>query len=158
MKKLISALAFTLIAGTFAASALAQTSTVEFKILAPTDNQTLYGNKVPILFSVENFTLIDAQKAQAGQGHILINLDDESKSADSATKVIADTFTFSDVSYGEHTLWAQLVGSDNKPLIPAQEQTVKFTTAELPSSTPPEATTFDKKTTTGWELASIARP
>lgn len=147
MKKLISTFALLAVASLFSASALAQSPSVNFKILAPTDNQTLYGNKIPILFSVENFTLIDAQKPLAGQGYILVWLDDETRTADSATKLTADTFTFSDVSYGNHNLNAELVTSDNKALNPPQKIDINFKTAELPSSTPPEATTFDKKTT-----------
>jgi len=150
MKKFIATFVVTLVTAlSLTTTALAQTQTPKFQIITPTGDQTLYGNKVPILFSVENFTIIDEQgtKAKSDQGHILLWLDDESKSPDSATKVTSDAFTFSDVSFGDHTLYAQLVSSDNKPLNPPLDSTVKFKTAELPSSTPPAATTFDKKTT-----------
>lgn len=149
MKKIIATFVVTLaIALSLTTTALAQAQTTKFQIITPTNDQTLYGNKVPILFSLENFTIIDEQgaKAKAGQGHILLWLDDESKSPDSATKVTSDAFTFSDVTFGDHTLNAQLVTSDNKPLNPPLDATVKFKTAELPASNPPEATTFDKKT------------
>lgn len=149
MNKLITAFVVTLvIALSLTTSVLAQAQTPKFQIITPTDDQTIYGNKIPILFSVENFTIIDEQntKAKAGQGHILLWLDDESKSIDTVTKVTSDAFTFSDVTFGDHTLYAQLVTSDNKPLNPSLDTTVKFKTAELPSSTPPTATTFDKQT------------
>ena len=149
MKKLITIFVVTLvIALSLTTTVLAQAQSTKFQIITPTADQTIYGNRIPILFSLENFTIIDEQstKAKDGQGHILLWLDDESKSPDSATKVTSDAFTFSDVTFGDHTLYAQLVTSDNKPLNPPLNATVKFKTAELPSSNPPAATSFDKNT------------
>lgn len=120
------------------------------EIAAPTANQTMYGAKVPILFTVTNFVLTeDAQgaKPQAGQGHILLWLDDQNPTTESATKVTTDTFTYSDVAYGNHTLVAELVTPDNKSLTPPQKVTVNFISAALPSTEEPKITSsFDKNT------------
>jgi hypothetical protein len=125
-------------------------STPTLEIAAPIANQTMYGAKVPILFNVTNFELIeDSQgtKPKIGQGHILLWLDDQNPTIDSATKVAADTFTYSDVTYGNHTLVAELVTSDNKSLTPPQKITVNFVSAAIPSTEEPKITSsFDKNT------------
>ncbi len=140
---------FLLIAVTITKSISAQ-STPTLAIAAPTASQPAYGSKVPILFTVTNFELTeDAQgaKPKAGQGHILLWLDDQNPTVDSATKVTTDTFTYSDVTYGNHTLTAELVTSDNKSLNPPQKVTVNFVSAAIPQTEEPKITSsFDKNT------------
>ena len=130
----------------------AQTNNPKFEIITPGDGQIIYGNKVPVLFSVENFQLVDyAQnpKPTAGQGHIHIWLDDSNATAQSATKVTQDTHTFPDVSYGNHTLRAELVTNDHKSLVPPQIITVNFKSEQIPSAAQESQTSgFDKKTAT----------
>jgi len=130
----------------------AQTNNPKFEIITPGDGQIIYGNKVPVLFSVENFQLVDyAQnpKPTAGQGHIHIWLDDSNATAQSATKVTQDTHTFSDVSYGDHILRTELVTNDHKSLVPPQVITVNFKSAQIPAAAQESQTSgFDKKTAT----------
>jgi len=119
------------------------------EIITPSEDQTIYGNKVPILFNVENFEIVDYQQnttPAAGKGHIHLWLDDEDPTPVSANKVIEDTFTFSDVLYGSHTLMAELVGNTHQSLTPSQKMTINFTNAEISSSETAATSGFDKKT------------
>ena len=129
-----------------------QASTPKFEIITPSESQTIYGNKLPVLFSVENFQLVDyAQnpKPAAGQGHIHIWLDDQTPTAQSAVKISQDTYTFSDVANGNHTLRAELVSNDHKSLTPPQAVNVAFTIQSVPAPQDTSATSgFDKKTAT----------
>ncbi len=128
----------------------AQTSgNPKLEIITPSEGQTIYGSKIPVLFSVENFQLVDYQKnpnPQAGQGHIHLWLDEASPSKENATKVSEDNFTYSDVPYGNHTLIAELATNNHNSLTPPLKVTVNFTSS--PISTPEAAASsgFDKKT------------
>jgi len=132
--------------------AYAQTGTIpKLEIITPADNQTIYGTKIPILFSVENFEIVDFNTnatLKTGQGHIHIWLDEKSPTPENATKVIEDNFTYSDVPFGNHALVAELVTNNHNSLTPPQIVTVNFTSAQI--STPEAAATsgFDKKTAT----------
>jgi hypothetical protein len=144
----IFALSLFLIASTTKPANAQNVPTLE--VAAPTANQTMYSAKVPILFNVTNFELTEetqGAKPLAGQGHILLWLDDQNPTIDSATKVATDTFTYSDVAYGNHTLVAELVTTDNKSLIPPQKTTVNFISAAVPSTEEPKiSSSFDKNT------------
>lgn len=150
MKKLT--IAFVLFFTVGLTTATAQTSAPAapvFEILTPKEGQTLYGSKVPILFNVENFELVDkeATVATAGEGHILVWLDQENPTAENATRVVENTFIFSDVAYAGHSLKAELVTSDNKSLNPPLTKTVNFKTEILPSEEQATISSgFDKQT------------
>lgn len=119
------------------------------KILTPQEDQTIYGDKVPILFDVQGFTLTEIQTNPvpvAGQGHIHLWLDDQNPTAESATKVAKDEFTFSDVAYGEHTLKAELVGNNHKSLTPPQVLTIKFRNEAITAPPSVSSNAFDKNT------------
>lgn len=131
------------------AQAPAATTSPTFEIITPSEGQTLYGNKVPILFNVENFEIVDYsvnKTPTAGQGHIHVWLDDAKPTAETAAKIIEDTYTFSDIPYGKHTLTAELVNNNHQPLNPPQKVTVTFNNEQI--ATPEAAATsgFDKKT------------
>jgi len=150
MKSISYLLPLTLVTALFAPAAVfAQAAAPQLQIVTPSDSQTIYGNRVPILFSVQNFNIVEKPSATSSksEGYILIWLDDKNPTAQNATKVTADTFTYSDVSYGDHTLKAQLVTTDNKPLNPSQEVTVNFKNAPITSPTPAATEGFDKNTT-----------
>jgi len=141
--------------GAFAFSALlatsvfAQSSTPLLKVITPTEGQTLYENRVPILFSIENFQLTDYQTNQlprVGQGHIHLWLDEASPTRESAVKLIKDDFTFSDVSYGDHNLRAELVNNDHSSLNPPVVVSVNFKNEPVGSPSPVSASSFDKNT------------
>jgi len=129
---------------------LAQSTTaVTLDVLTPSDGQTIYGNKVPILFNIENFEIVDYElnsTPTAGQGHIHVWLDDEEPSPVSATKVVEDTFTFSDVPFGEHTLMTELVGNTHKSLVPPQKITNNFSNTAITTPEAAAASGFDKNT------------
>lgn len=147
LTKLASIFTVFLLTTTTVASQTITSPTLE--ILTPSEDQTIYGQKVPILFNVENFEIVDFNQNTTpalDQGHIHVWLDDEELTPVSATKVVEDTFTFSDVPFGEHTLMAELVGNTHESLTPPQKMTINFTNA--PISTPEAATAsgFDKNT------------
>ena len=90
-------------------------------VITPSENQTIYGDKVPILLSAENFEIVDYQQNSTnarGQGHVHLWLDDANPTRDSAAKVTDDNFPYSDVSYGSHTLKAELVNNNHTSLTP----------------------------------------
>ena len=151
MKRISYILPLALTAPLFTATAvLAQVSGPQLQIVTPSEGQTIYGNRVPILFSVQNFTIVEkptTATAANNQGYILIWLDDKNAAPETATKVTADSFTYSDVAYGDHTLKAELVTANNKPLSPPQEVTVNFKNAAISSPTPAATEGFDKNTT-----------
>ena len=132
-----------------ATTVFAQVAAPQLQIVTPSDGQTIYGTRLPILFAVQNFNIVEKpSSAQTkNEGYILIWLDDKNPTPQTATKVTADTFTYSDVAYGDHTLKAQLVTTDNKPLSPTQEVTVNFKNAPITSPTPAATEGFDKNTT-----------
>ena len=119
-------------------------------IITPSEDQTIYGNKIPILLSTENFELTDYQTnkiAVAGQGHIHLWLDDASFSMESAVKLIEDNFIYSDVPFGNHILRAELVTNDHTSLNPPIAVTVNFKSSEVSTPSPAAVTSgFDKNT------------
>ncbi len=150
MKRISYLLPLSLTAALLAPSAVfAQVAAPQLQIITPSDGQTIYGNRVPILFAVQNFNIVEKASANPSgtEGYILIWLDDKNPTADTATKVMADSFTYSDVAYGDHTLKAELVTPDNKPLSPDQTVTVNFKNAPITSPTPAATEGFDKNTT-----------
>lgn len=130
----------------------AQTPTgPKLEIITPGNGQTIYGSKIPVLMSFENFEIVDYSAnttPKAGQGHVYLWLDETNPTAESATKVIEDNFTYSDVPFGNHTLVAELVGNNHATLTPPQKVTINFTSAQLSSPQTPEVSGFDKKTAT----------
>ena len=132
-------------------SALAQSPNTApaLKIITPADSQTIYGGKIPILFAVEKFQLVDYQKNTslvAGQGHIHVWLDDQNPTKESARKITADSTTYTDVPYGDHVLRAELVNNNHTSLTPAVVSTVKFKSAPAASPSPAVSSGFDKNT------------
>ena len=119
------------------------------KIVTPSEAQTIYGTKVPVLLAVENFQLVESAQYPtnaSGQGHVNLWLDDPSPTQDSATKVAANEFIYSDVGSGDHTLIAELVNNNNAPQTPAVKATINFKTSPVASPSPIAASGFDKKT------------
>ncbi len=132
-----------------ASTVLAQVGAPKLSIITPSESQTLYGQKVPILVAVENLTLVDYQvnKTRAvGQGHIHLWLDEENPTRESAVKLTKDDFTYSDVPYGEHTLRAELVNNDHTSLTPPVVTTVNFRTEPAATPSPIATSGFDKNT------------
>lgn len=150
MKLLSRFLIFALLFFLTVAEVKAQAASPVFQVLTPKEGQILYGNKIPILFKVENIQLVNKdikEKVTAGEGHILLWLDDENPTAETAAKVTEDSFIYSDVANGSHTLKAQLTTTDNKSLTPPQAITINFNTEAIPSQQQAEiSNSFDKTT------------
>ncbi len=146
-RAIIGSAAFLLIAST---ATLAQVNiNPSLKAITPSEGQTIYGQKVPVLMAVENFTIVDYQiekSAVPGKGHIHLWLDDPNPTRESAVKLTTDEFTFSDVPYGEHTLRAELVGSTHQSLNPPVTTIIKFKSAAISSPSPVTTSGFDKRT------------
>ena len=118
-------------------------------VITPSEGQTIYGNKVPILLSVENFEIVDYGQNPtnvAGVGHAHLWLDDQNPTRDSAAKVTDDNFTYSDVAFGSHTLKAELVNNNHTSLIPPVVTTINFKTAPTVTPSPAATSGFDKNT------------
>ena len=119
-------------------------------IITPSQDQTIYGNKIPILLSTENFELTDYQTNKLpviGKGHIHLWLDDASFSMESAVKLIEDNFIYSDVPFEDHILRAELVNNDHSSLNPPIAVTVNFKSSEVSTPSPAAVTSgFDKNT------------
>jgi len=149
MKKFLSAL-FVLSALTLVTTTtLAQSTSPKLTTITPSEGQTIYGNKVPVLFSVENFNIVDYQtnpNPTAQDGHIHLWLDDVNPTAQSAVKVTSDNFTYSDVAYDNHVLRAELVTSDHKSSVPPQVVTVNFKNDPIATPSPTTTSGFDKNT------------
>lgn len=150
IKKVIAVFALFFFASTGTALAQSnQNTTPQLKIITPSDGQTIYGDKIPVLFGVDNFQITDFQKnptSAAGQGHIHLWLDDTSQTAETAVKVTDDNYTYSNVAYGDHTLHAELVNNDHTPLNPPQAATVQFKSASVGTPNPAIQSSFDKNT------------
>ena len=144
---LVSATALAIIS---ASTIQAQTSTTTLKIVTPSEGQTIYGNRIPILISVENFEVVDYLKypqAASGQGHIHVWLDEINPAAQTARQVASDTTTYTDVPYGSHTLVAELVNNNHTSLTPPVKTTVNFKSAPASSPAPAAPVSgFDKNT------------
>lgn len=150
MQKLIRILAgSTAFAIISTAPALAQAPAPSLTIVSPQEGQTIYGDRVPILFAVENFQIVDPTNYPAnaaGQGHVHVWLDDQNPTRESAKKVFEDSTIYSDVPPGDHTLKAELINNNHSPLTPTQVITVNFKTAPVGSPAPAPTPTFDKNT------------
>lgn len=117
--------------------------------ITPSEGQIIYGNKVPVLVATENFEIVDYNQnrlKEAGKGHVHLWLDEQNLTVETSVQLTTDIFTYNDVSYGEHTLIAELVASDHAPLIPPVKKTIKFQNQPVSSPNPAQATGFDKKT------------
>lgn len=132
-----------------ASNTLAQTNTPSLKVVTPSEGQTVYSQRIPVLLATENFQLVDYQQYKTtarGQGHIHLWLDESSPTADSAKQISTESFTYSDVPYGEHTLRAELVSSNHTSLNPPVTTTVKFKSAPITTPSPAPVSGFDKNT------------
>lgn len=119
-------------------------------VVTPSQDQTIYGDRIPILLSVENFQIVDYQtnpKPISGQGHIHLWLDEQNPTRESAVKLTSDSFTYTDVNSGQHSLRAELVANNHLSLTPPQVVTVNFANTPLTSPSPAAASGgFDKNT------------
>jgi hypothetical protein len=83
--------------------------------MLPVDGQSVETGNVTVSAMAFNIDLADkiGEENVDGEGHLLYFLDEDAPLATANT-----TFTFSDVSVGEHTFSVELVNNDNTPLDP----------------------------------------
>lgn len=134
-----------------ASTILAQTpaSNPQLTVVTPSQDQTIYGDRIPILLSVENLQIVDYQtnpKPISGQGHIHLWLDEANPTRESAVKLTSDSFTYTDVNFGQHSLRAELVANNHTSLTPPQVITVNLRNVPLTSPSPAATSGFDKNT------------
>ncbi|GEM_PF-1958033 len=151
MKKIFYTLvSFLTLCSLITSAARAQTvSQPTISAITPSGGQTIYGNKIPVLIAFENFTLVDYQVntiSKNGEGHIHLWLDEQNPTGENAVKLTEETFTYNDVPYGDHTLIAELVNNNHKPLIPPQKVTVQFKNSPVVSPSPTVKSGIDKNT------------
>lgn len=115
--------------GVFVSRALGITSTVS--IASPTANETVSGTTVNTKFLVKGTKLVDPgtnMRNVYGQGHLHLWLDQDNPTKLSAIKIATDTYTFSNVDYGDHKLLVELVNNDHSSFNPKVTATVSFKT------------------------------
>lgn len=129
--------------------AQAPASNPQLKVVTPSQDQTIYGDRIPILLSPENFQIVDYQKnplPQKDQGHIHLWLDEQNPTRESAIKLTTDSFTYTDVNFGTHSLRAELVANNHTSLAPPVVVTVNFRSIPITPPLPAAASGFDKNT------------
>lgn len=149
MNKTIVSLTSLAVSLALPAAVIAQTPTPTISSITPSEAQTIYGNKIPVLIAYENFTLADSAVNtinKPGEGHIHLWMDEASPTGENAVKLMEETFTYSDVAYGEHTLVAELVNNNHTSLVPPQKVTVNFKNAPVGSPSPTVKSGIDKST------------
>ena len=106
------------------------------QITFPIDGATLPAGNIAVIASVTNFNIVDKQGQAnvAGEGHLHFYLDvaapvtpgQPAVPATNATwaHVSGNTYTFTNVAPGTHTITVQLVNNDHTPVIPAVIATI----------------------------------
>lgn len=91
------------------------------EVLHPKEGATVKAGEVTVRLKVSNLRLVPGGGARvAGEGHVHYMLDGD------LTMKPADSFTFSDVARGQHTLVVELVGNDHQPLDSPVSQRLTF--------------------------------
>ncbi len=120
----------------------AQTADANVTITSPEANASVAVGNVTVEVNVTNFALVEptGQANAAGEGHLHYYLDapmptNESEPAIPETGgyvVSANTsYTWENVTAGEHNLSVQLVNNDHTPLIPLTFETVNITAQDV---------------------------
>jgi plastocyanin len=118
-----------------------ETDATNVTITSPLANATVAAGNVTVEVNVTNFTLVEptGQPNAPGEGHLHYYLDavvptNESEPAipETGGYVISTnlTYTWENVTAGEHNLSVQLVNNDHTPLIPLIFETVNVTVGE----------------------------
>ncbi len=93
-------------------------------IVSPEQDEVLKTTIIGVKVDITSFRLagIDGRENKDNEGHILATLDDAAKTSS------VNTFAFSNVAEGIHTLTVELVNNDGTSLDPPVKETVSFTT------------------------------
>lgn len=126
-------------------------------VVLPEPNATIFGREVTVRLVIENLILTDPErksKAQQGEGHIHIWLDDKEPTTNPALESYnVDDSLFTNVPPREHELRVELVNNDHSSFTPPVVQTVRFTTvvkeretsSHSPTSTPTIPPSFSQQ-------------
>jgi len=123
-------------------------------ITSPAEGDSVAAGNVTVEVEVENFTLVEptGQPNVPGEGHIHYYLDalplenpDEPAIPESGEYAVSTntSYTWENVTAGEHILAVQLVNNDHTPLIPLVYEVINVTAAGEMQGGAPEAVTID---------------
>ncbi len=115
-----------------------QTAEANVTIVEPMEGANVTAGNVTVSVNVTNFTLVEptGQPNAAGEGHLHYYLDAPVPTNESAPAIpetggyVISTnlsYTWENVTAGEHNLSVQLVNNDHTPLIPLVFETVNVT-------------------------------
>ena len=118
-----------------------QTTDVNVTITSPEDNSSVAAGNVTIEVNLTNFTLVEptGQPNAPGEGHLHYYLDAPIPTNESAPAIpeiggyvvsINDSYTWENVTPGEHNFSVQVVHNDHTPLIPLVYDLVNVTVGE----------------------------
>ena len=138
-----------------------QTTDVNVTITSPEDNFSVAAGSVTIEVNLTNFTLVEptGQPNAPGEGHLHYYLDAPIPANESAPAIpetggyvisINDSYTWENVTPGEHNFSVQVVHNDHTPLIPLVYDVVNVTVGENATeiNLTAENTAFDTDTIT----------
>ena len=138
-----------------------QTTDVNVTITSPEDNFSVAAGSVTIEVNLTNFTLVEptGQPNAPGEGHLHYYLDAPIPTNESAPAIpetggyvvsINDSYTWENVTPGEHNFSVQVVHNDHTPLIPLVYDVVNVTVGENATeiNLTAENTAFDTDTIT----------
>ena len=95
----------------------------QIKIISPTDNQTILGDKVTISFIVGDLEV-------GREGHLHLWLDNPIQEASTAAEITSNlNYSLTDMSSGYHNLAIEVVKPDHLSYHPVTKQTVSFITS-----------------------------
>ena len=141
-----------------------QTTDVNVTITSPEDNSSVAAGNVTIEVNLTNFTLVEptGQPNAPGEGHLHYYLDAPIPTNESAPAIpetggyvisINDSYTWENVTPGEHNFSVQVVHNDHTPLIPLVYDVVNVTVGE--NATAGENVTAGENATAGENVTEI---
>ncbi len=138
---------------TVVATTATTTGTPTITITSPTGGATVSAGNVTVTAMVSNFTVVDkqGQASVAGQGHVHFYMDVSPPSTAGQPAIPTDkgaawahvsgtTYTFTNVTAGQHTIAVQLVNNDHTPVIPIVTDSVTVTATGSSATTQPATT------------------
>lgn len=102
---------------------------IGFVLVTPQPGQTIYDNKVSVVATPVNFTVVDpGTPVREKEGYFVFTLDSMPPVTIGANGP-AYTHVFTDLEAGDHTLTAEVLTADGRSLTPPLVRTLIFTTA-----------------------------
>lgn len=98
-------------------------------IVQPSPNSTVVSPIVPLKFAVSDFKIVDFRTnphPALGQGHIHLWVDQSTLSAQSAIKIVSNSYVLENLKPGFHTVYAELVSNNHQPFTPPITTALSF--------------------------------